>query len=153
AVVRALGDEAPAAASRLPKLRPAVSEILIADAARRAGVVAAAPLAAIDMPVITLIQLRLTTQLAVVHDRTLGPERAAELAPVLIGGYAWRALSRLAQVRLPAPAALVRGALASAVTLAIGAGAEAWFSSGRAPGSLDELRGAVEGAVRRRAAS
>jgi uncharacterized protein (DUF697 family) len=153
AVVRALGDEAPAAAQRLPKLRPAVSEILIADAALRAGVVAAAPLAAIDMPVITLIQARLVAQLAAAYDLPLGPERAVELAPILVGGYAWRGLSRLAQSQLPAPAALVRGALASAVTLGIGVGADAYFRSGHAPSSLDGLRASIEGALRRRAAA
>jgi uncharacterized protein (DUF697 family) len=153
AVVRALGDRAPAAARRLPKLRPAVSEVLIAEAARRAGVVAAAPVAAIDMPVITLIQARLVAQLAAMYDLPLGPERAVELAPILVGGYAWRGLSRLAQAQLPGPAALVRGALASAVTLGIGVGADSYFRSGHAPSSLDGLRTSVEGALRRRAAA
>jgi uncharacterized protein (DUF697 family) len=126
--------------------------MLIAGAARRAAAVAAAPLASIDMPVLSLIQVRLATQLAVAHDQTLGPERAPELAPILLGGYGWRALSRLAQMRLPAPA-LVRGAIAAAATVGVGAGAEAWYRSRNVPGSMDELRELVEGAVRRRAAS
>ena len=78
AVVRALGDRAPAAARRYPGLRPMVGRQMVTAASRRAGVIGALPLPGVDLPVLALIQVRLVSELAAIHDRAAGTERAVE---------------------------------------------------------------------------
>ena len=120
AVVRALGDEATAAARVYPALRGAVGRTMVARASRRAGLVGLLPLPGVDLPVLALIQVRLVADLAAIHDRPGGPDRAIEAVAVVSAGFGWRALSRSASGLVPGVGWAVRGTVAYGATRAVG---------------------------------
>lgn len=121
AVLRALGDRTLAAGKRYPELRPPVAEQLIAKASRRAAAIGAVEIfPGSDLPALLLIQVGLVGQLAVLHDRPLGAERALEAAAVAVAGVGWRSLARVAAGRVPGPAFALRGGMAYAGTRALG---------------------------------
>jgi uncharacterized protein (DUF697 family) len=152
AVAEALGPALAGTARRLPELREVATEIAIARAARRAATIGAAGvLSGTAMPVLTMLQARLVMELAAIHDREIGKERAAELGAVIAAGFGWRAIGRGAVMLVPGPAFALRGGVAYAGTRAIGEAAARWMSEGGdlAGGSLGALRERIEGALRR----
>lgn len=130
AVLAALGDGAIAAGRRNPGLRPAIGKRVVRGAARQAAGVGALPLAGADMPMIALIQVKMVAQLAALHDRPFGPERALEAAAIVGAGFGWRAVGRSAVGLVPVAGWAVQGALAYAVTRALGEAALARLSAG-----------------------
>jgi uncharacterized protein (DUF697 family) len=130
AVVRVLGDEAVAAARRNPALRPVVGRILIRRAARQAGAMGAVPLKGADMPALSLLQVRLVTRLAALHDLPMNAERAASAAAVMGAGFGWRGVARAARRTLPVPRWATGGGVAYASTRAVGEAALARLSAG-----------------------
>jgi uncharacterized protein (DUF697 family) len=130
AVLAALGDGAIAAGRRNPGLRPAIGKRVVRGAARQAAGVGALPLAGADMPIIALIQVKMVAQLAALHDRPFGPERALEAAAIVGAGFGWRAVGRSAVGLVPVAGWAVQGALAYAVTRALGEAALARLSAG-----------------------
>ncbi len=120
AVVRALGDDATAAARIYPALRGAVGRTMVARASRRAGLVGLLPLPGVDLPVLALIQVRLVADLAAIHDRPAGADRAIEAVAVVGAGFGWRALSRSASGLVPGVGWAVRGTVAYGATRAVG---------------------------------
>lgn len=151
-VAEALGGELAATARRLPALRDTAAEIAIARAARRAAAIGAAGiLPGATMPVLTMLQARLVLELATIHDRELGMERAIEVAAVVAAGFGWRAVGRGAVMLIPGPAFALRGGVAYAATRAIGEGAARWMAEGGdiAAGPLGALKERIEGALRR----
>ncbi|MDX6553970.1 MAG: hypothetical protein QOD86_165 [Miltoncostaeaceae bacterium] len=153
AVLRALGDEALAAGARYPELRPHVAEHLIARASRRAAAIGAVEiLPGADLPALLLIQVGLVGQLAVLHDRPLGAERAVEAAAVAVAGVGWRSLARVAAGWVPGPAFALRGGMAYAGTRALGEAVLARLSRGEdlVPERVaTELRGRFGGVLER----
>jgi len=130
AVMRTLGDEAAAAARRYPGLRPAVGRKLVSRASRRAGLIGVLPLPGVDLPVLALIQVRLVSDLAAIHDRPAGPDRAVEAAAVVGAGFGWRALGRSASGTVPGVGWAVRGTVAYGATWALGEAALARSAAG-----------------------
>jgi uncharacterized protein (DUF697 family) len=130
AVLRELGDEAVAAGRRNPGLRPVVGRRLVREASRQAAAIGALPLGGADMPVLALMQVRLVAQLAALHDRPFGAERAVEAAAVIGAGFGWRALGRSAIGAVPFAGWAAQGVIAYATTRAVGEAALARLSAG-----------------------
>lgn len=130
AIVHALGDRAVAAGRRNPGLRPVVGRGIVRDAARQSAAIAALPFPGVDMPALALIQVRMVAQLAALHDRPFGPERALEALAVVGAGFGWRALARSATGLVPVAGWAVRSAVAYAATRAVGEAALARLSAG-----------------------
>lgn len=130
AILRVLGDEAVAAGRRNPGLRPAVGRHLVRQAARRSAAIGALPLPGVDMPVLVLIQVRLVAQLAALHDRPLGAERALEALAIFGAGFGWRAIGRSAVGAIPVAGWAVRGSVAYVATRAVGEAAHARLQAG-----------------------
>ena len=121
ALARALGMRGVGLAARLPVLRQPVADQLTRSAARRNALLAGAVwLPGVDLPVLTLNQIRLLFGIAGAAGRAPGPELLPELAGVAGAAYGFRQLARTLE-RLPVPSALVRGGVAFAGTIAVGA--------------------------------
>lgn len=130
ALLRVLGDEAVAAGRRNPGLRPAVGRGLIRTATRQSAAIGALPLPGVDMPALALIQVRLVAQLAALHDRPFGAERAVEALAIVGAGFGWRALARSATGFVPVAGWIVRGTVAYGATRAVGEAALARLQAG-----------------------
>jgi uncharacterized protein (DUF697 family) len=117
-----LGEQAAPLAGRVPLLRGAVCEQLVAAFARRNGLIgAAAFVPGADLPALALNQLRLVLRLEQAHGRTIDlRERLPEVAATLGAGLGLRALARELVCRLPVPEWAVQGAVAYAGTRALG---------------------------------
>jgi uncharacterized protein (DUF697 family) len=121
-IARRLGEEAAPLAARVPLLRGAVCEQLVAACARRNGVIGATGLApGADLPALALNQLRLVLRIEQAHGFEIDlRERLPELAATLGAGVGLRALARELVDRLPVPGWVVQGAVAYAGTRALG---------------------------------
>jgi hypothetical protein len=123
ALARAVGPQSVGLAARLPVLRRAVVHELTRRTARRNAILGAAVwLPGVDLPILTLNQLRLVLAIAIAGGRTVGAELGPELAVVAGAAYGWRRLARSLD-GLPLPSPLVKGGVAFAGTLAVGAAA------------------------------
>ena len=92
------------------------------------GVVAIMPGA--DMPLMTANQAKMLLQIAAAYGEPLGTERIKELAVVVGGGFALRAIARQALVFVPGIGWAVKGGIGYAGTLAMGQAAIAYFERG-----------------------
>jgi len=130
AVARRLGESGVALAARLPVLRPPVCDALIASAARRNALVAAAVfIPGVDMPVLTLNQARLVLRIALAHGQTVDAARLPELLGVLGAGFGFRAAARELLDTVPVAGWALKGAVAYAGTRAIGEAAVRYFAA------------------------
>jgi uncharacterized protein (DUF697 family) len=133
AVASGLGEHGAPLAARVPLLREAVSEQLVASLARRNGLVAAAVwIPGADLPILVLNEFRLVLRLAQAHCagreiRDLLPELAATLG----AGFGLRALARELLDLIPGPGWALRSAIAYGGTRALGEAARIRFA--RAP--------------------
>jgi uncharacterized protein (DUF697 family) len=119
-----LGEEAAPLAARVPLLRPAVTEELVASFARKNGLTGAAVfLAGADLPVLTLNQIRLLLRLEQAYGRPveLGPTVAAAIGI----GLGLRTVARRLADGLALPEWALKGAVAYAGTRALGEAARA----------------------------
>lgn len=151
-LARLLGADAIPVARTHPALRPAVADTLIAQMSRQAGTVGAAAIVpGADMPVITLIQVRLVAQLAAVYGRPLDVRRGLEIGSVLLGAFGWRAVARRASASVPVAGFALRAGIALSATRAVGEAAKTFFAKAgdRADAPLDGLATALRGAVRK----
>jgi uncharacterized protein (DUF697 family) len=130
AVVETLGEESVAAGRHNPGLRPTVGRRLVREASRQSAAIGALPAVGVDMPVLALLQVRLVAQLAALHDRPFGPERALEALAVVGAGFGWRALGRSAVAVVPGVGWAARGAVAYGATRAVGEAALARLAAG-----------------------
>ena len=95
AVARRLGENGTALAAKLPVLRPAVCNELIRSFSKKNGIIAAAIFVpGVDMPILTLNQIRLVLRLALAHGQEVDRDRAIELAGVVGAGFGFRAIAR-----------------------------------------------------------
>ncbi|HZU19704.1 MAG TPA: hypothetical protein VE982_00650 [Gaiellaceae bacterium] len=130
ALARKLGEEGTALAARLPVLRPAVCDHLIASFSKRNAVVSAAVFVpGVDMPVLTLNQVRLVLRIALAYGRDLDSQRAAELLGVVGAGFGLRAAARELLDLVPVAGWALKGAIAYAGTRAIGEAAVRYFEA------------------------
>jgi uncharacterized protein (DUF697 family) len=121
AIARALGEQGIALAARLPMLRAAVCEHLIDKCARKNGAIAAAVFVpGVDLPLLTMNQIRLVLRIALAYGEELDQSRAVEIVGVVGAGYGFRMLAREALDFVPVVGWAVKGAVAFGGTRAIG---------------------------------
>jgi uncharacterized protein (DUF697 family) len=121
AVARKIGEEATSLARRLPALRPAVSAQLIQSFSRKNGIIGAAVFVpGVDLPVLTLHQIRLVMRICAAHGLEIDNQRAPELLATVGAGFGFRAVARELLNLIPVLDWLVKGAVAYAGTRAIG---------------------------------
>ena len=117
-----LGEDAAPLAARLPVLRRAVADQLIAGFSRKNGIVAAAVFVpGADLPVLALNELRLLLRLEQAYGLEIDlRERLPELAGTLAAGLGLRALARELLDLVPGAGWAVKGAVAYSGTRALG---------------------------------
>lgn len=117
-----LGETAAPLAARVPVLRRAVCDVLVASASRRCGVLGAAVFVpGADLPVLALQQIRLVLRLEQAHGLDPDPrERAPELLAAVAAGLGLRAVARQLLAIVPVAGWAVQGAVAYAGTRALG---------------------------------
>jgi uncharacterized protein (DUF697 family) len=117
-----LGEDAAPLAARVPVLRRAVANQLVAAFARKNGIVAAAVfIPGADLPVLALNEVRLVLRLEQVYG--LDPdvrERLPEIAATLGASFGLRAVARELLDLMPFAGWAVKGAVAYAGTRALG---------------------------------
>jgi uncharacterized protein (DUF697 family) len=125
-----LGEDGTALSARLPVLRDAVCERLIARFARRAGITGLTVFVpGADLPVLTLMQLRLVLRIGAAHGVEIDRERLPEVLATIGSGLAFRAVARQALGFVPVAGWLVKGAVAYAGTKALGEAAVRYFAA------------------------
>ncbi len=117
-----LGEDGAPLAGRVPVLRRAVCERLVASFARKNGIVGAAVfLPGVDLPVLALNEIRLLLRLEQAYGLEIDPrERLPEIAATLGMGFGLRALARELLDLVPVAGWAVKGAVAYAGTRALG---------------------------------
>ena len=128
-IANKLGEAATDLAARLPVLRDAVCEHLIAAAAKRNALIAAAVFVpGVDMPILTLNQARLVLRIALAHGDTVDQSRFAELLGVVGLGFGFRAAARELLDVVPVAGWALKGAVAYGGTKAVGEAAVRYFA-------------------------
>ena len=123
-------DAAVALAARLPALRQGVADALVARVARQNAVIAAAVFVpGVDLPVLTLNQLRLVLRLAAAYGQEIDAQRLPEILGVIGSALGFRALARQALGVVPFAGWAVQGAVAYAGTRALGEAAIRYFET------------------------
>jgi len=92
------------------------------------GVVAFIPGA--DLPIMTANQAKMLLQIAAAYGEPLGTERIKELAAVVGGAFALRAVARELLAFVPGVGWAIKGGIAYTGTMAMGASAIAYFEHG-----------------------
>lgn len=130
ALAARLDERGPPLAARLPVLRRAVCERLIASFSRKNGILGAAIFVpGADLPVLTLNQARLVLGIAAAHGETIDRERLPELLGVVGAGFGLRAVAAQALDLVPVAGWAVKGAIAYSGTRAVGEAALRWFDA------------------------
>jgi uncharacterized protein (DUF697 family) len=130
ALAAALGEDGTALAARLPVVRRAVVDELIRSFSRKNGLVGATVfIPGVDMPVLTLNQIRLVLRIAVAYGESVDASRAVELLGVVGAGFGLRTIAREAIGAVPVAGWAVKGAIAYTGTRAIGEAARRYFES------------------------
>jgi uncharacterized protein (DUF697 family) len=117
-----LGEEGAPLAARVPVLRRAVCERLVASFAKKNGIIGAAVfIPGVDLPVLALNELRLILRLEQAYGLAIDPrERVPEIAATLGVGFGLRAVARELLDLVPVAGWAVKGAVAYAGTRALG---------------------------------
>ncbi len=130
AVAAKLGEDATSLAARLPVLRPAVCSHLIESFSRRNAIIGAAVFVpGVDMPLLTLNQVRLVLRLAVAYGQPADQTRGPELLGVVGAGFGLRAVARELLDLIPIAGWAVKGAVAYGGTKAVGEAAVRYFEA------------------------
>jgi uncharacterized protein (DUF697 family) len=130
ALAARLGEDGTALAARLPVLRPAVCRRVIAHFARRNAVISAAVfIPGVDLPVLTLNQIRMVLRIAQAYGEELDRDRAAELLAVVGAAFGFRAAARELLDFVPVAGWAVKGAVAYVGTKALGEAAVRYFEA------------------------
>ncbi|MDY0087389.1 MAG: hypothetical protein RBS78_02380 [Coriobacteriia bacterium] len=105
-----------------------------------------------DMPLMTLNQGKMLLQIAAAYGQPLGAQRVKELAAIIGGGFAFRAVARQLLVLIPGFGWAIKGAVAYGGTMAMGKAAVAYFEEGAdlsdVAGRLVEVRDAAMARLR-----
>jgi uncharacterized protein (DUF697 family) len=108
-------------AARLPVLRPAVCEALVRTASRQNGLIGAAVFVpGVDLPVLTLNQLRLVLRIAAAHGLEVGPSRMPEALGIVGAALGFRTVARSFAGLVPGLGWAVKGGVAYTGTRALG---------------------------------
>jgi uncharacterized protein (DUF697 family) len=125
-----LGEQGAALAAQLPVLRPAVCKHLISSYSKRNGIISAAVfIPGIDMPLLTLNQIRLVLWIAVAFGEEIDRARAVELLGVVGAGFGFRAVARELLDLVPVAGWAIKGGIAYAGTRAVGEAAVRYFEA------------------------
>jgi uncharacterized protein (DUF697 family) len=121
AVADKLGEEATSLARRLPVLRPLVVKHLVESFSRKNGLVGAAVfIPGVDLPVLTLNQIRMVLRICAAYGLEIDRQRAPELLATIGAGLGFRALARELLDLVPVLGWVIKGAVAYAGTRALG---------------------------------
>jgi len=132
AIASVLGDRGAGLAARLPVLRDPVVDELIRSCARKNALIAAAIFVpGVDMPVLTLNQIRLVLRIALAYGREIDQTRLPELLGVVGAGFGFRTVARELMDFVPFAGWAAKGAIAYAGTKAVGEAARRYFESVR----------------------
>ena len=130
AVADRLGEDGTALAARLPAVRGAVCDHLIASFSRKNAVIAGAVFVpGVDMPLLTLNQVRLVLRIALAYGETIDNKRAVELAGVVGAGFGFRAVARELLDLVPVAGWAVKAAIAYGGTKGVGEAAVRYFEA------------------------
>lgn len=133
AIAHALGEAATPLAARLPVLRNAVVDRLIAKFSRQNAIIGVSVFVpGADMPVLTVNQVRLLMRIADAYGFELDRERIPEVLGVIGSGFGLRAVARSLLGIVPLAGWAVKGGIAYGGTRAVGEAARRYFES-RAP--------------------
>lgn len=133
-IAEALGEDAAPLAARVPVLRRAAADHLVASFARKSGVVAAAVFVpSADLPVLALNQLRMLLRLEQAYGLPIDRERLPEILATVGAGLGLRALARELLDLVPVAGWAVKGAVAYAGTRALGEAAISRLEVGLPP--------------------
>jgi uncharacterized protein (DUF697 family) len=128
AIARKLGEDGTALAARLPLLRRPVCDELIRTFSRRNALISALVfIPGVDMPVLTLNQIRLVLRIAIAHGQEMDAQRSLEIAGVVGAGFGFRALARQLLDLVPVAGWIVKGGIAYTGTRAVGEAAVRYF--------------------------
>ena len=122
AIAARLGEHGAPLAARVPLLRRAVSDQLVASFARKNGMLAAAVwIPGADLPFLALNELRLVLRLAQAHGASGDVrERLPELAATIAAGFGLRAIARELLDSVSGAGWAIKGAVAYGGTRALG---------------------------------
>jgi uncharacterized protein (DUF697 family) len=130
ALARKLGEDGTSLAARLPVLRRPLCDQLIASFAKRNGVIGAAVFVpGVDLPLLTLNQIRLVLRIALAYGAEVDNQRAVELLGVVGAGFGFRTVARELLDLVPVAGWAVKGAVAYAGTKAVGEAAVRYFET------------------------
>jgi uncharacterized protein (DUF697 family) len=134
AIAARLGEDGAPLAGRVPLLREAVSEQLVASFARKNAVLAAAVwIPGADLPVLTLNELRLVLRLSQVYGADGGRELLPELTATLGAGFGLRTVARELLDVVPVAGWALKGAVAYGGTRTLGEAAKRRFELAARP--------------------
>jgi uncharacterized protein (DUF697 family) len=129
-LARILGNGGAGLAARLPVLRPAVIGQLTEAASRQNGLIGAAVFVpGVDMPMLTLNQVRLVLRIAIASGREVDSSLWPEVLAVVGAGFGWRRVATELLDFVPVAGWAVKGGIAFAGTRAIGEAARRRFAS------------------------
>lgn len=125
--------------------RPLALESVRSTAAQNAGVGLVVIIPGADMPVMTANQAKMVLEIAAAYGQPLTVERIKELAAIVGGGFAWRAVARQIIGVVPALGWAVKAGIGYGGTVAMGTAAIEYFEHGGTVGgligALNEVRG------------
>jgi len=150
AVARAAGDRAAPLARRLPVLRDAAVQRIIRRVASQNGAIGAVVFVpGVDLPAMTLNQVRMMLQIGTAYGRDISLERVPEVLGVVVAGLGLRAAARQVLGMVPLAGWAVKGAFGYAGTLALGEAAIRYYESGVAPVDPQRVKGLLNRVVKR----
>ncbi|HLM34410.1 MAG TPA: hypothetical protein VK278_01405 [Gaiellaceae bacterium] len=130
ALAGALGEDGTALAARLPVVRDAVVDELIRSFSRKNGIVGVAVfIPGVDMPLMTMNQIRLVLRIALAYGESMDASRAGELLGVIGAGFGLRAVARQTLGAVPVAGWAVKGGIGYTGTKAIGEAARRYFET------------------------
>jgi len=130
AIARRLGEDSTSLAARLPVLRGAVCDELIRAFSRRNGLISAAVFVpGVDMPLLTINQIRLVLRIALAYGEPVDNTRGVELLGVVGAGFGFRAVARQLLDFVPFAGWAVKGGVAYAGTKAVGEAAVQYYET------------------------
>lgn len=130
AIARTLGEHATSLAARLPVLRDAVVDRLIAQFSRQNGVIGVAVFVpGADMPILTLNQIRMLLRIADAYGFELDRSRIPEVLGVIGAAFGWRAVARSLLGSVPVAGWAFKGGVAFVGTRALGEAGRRYFEA------------------------
>ncbi|MDI6816753.1 MAG: hypothetical protein QME41_06135 [Actinomycetota bacterium] len=130
AVVKKLAKKEVSLAVKLPVFREVVIKSIIADTARQNALIGVAVfMPGVDMPLMTLNQVRMVLRMAAAYNEELSVKRLNEILAVIGGGLALRTAARQLLGFVPVAGWAVKGGIAYGGTYAMGETAKKYFDS------------------------